>query len=65
MRTPLEDQASSMQSSWGVSSDDDNVADDVEYEAPDFRRVDWTIIRGRDGRFAQRTIGLDWTVLCD
>ncbi|XP_057535249.1 protein MAIN-LIKE 1-like [Amaranthus tricolor] len=53
LRTPLEDQASSMQSSWGVSSDDDNVADDVEYEAPDFRPVDWAIVRGRDGRFAR------------
>ena len=30
-----------------------NVADDVEYEAPDFRPLDWTIVRGRDGRFAR------------
>ena len=49
VRTPVEDQASSIQSSWGVSSDDDNDADDVEYEAPDFRPVNWTIVRGRDG----------------
>ena len=37
----------------GVSSDDDNDADDVQYEAPDSRPLDWTVVRGPDGRFAR------------
>ncbi|XP_057528012.1 protein MAIN-LIKE 1-like [Amaranthus tricolor] len=52
VRTPLDDQSSSIQSSWGVSSDDDNDADDVQYEAPDSRPLDWTVVRGPEGRFA-------------
>ena len=40
VRTPFDDQASSLQSSWGVSSDDDNDADDVQYEALDSRPLD-------------------------
>ena len=46
VRTLVEDQASSIQSSWGVSSDDDNDVDDVEYEASDFRPVDWQAFKG-------------------
>ena len=53
VRTPLDDQSSSIQSSWGVSSDDDNDADDVRYEAPDSRPLNWTVVRGPDGKFAR------------
>ena len=54
MRTSFDDQASSLQSSWGgVSSHDDNDANDVQFQGPDRRPVDWTIVRGPDGRFAR------------
>ena len=43
VRTPFDDQASSLQSSWGVSSDDDD-ADDVEYQGTVVRPVDWTVV---------------------
>ena len=39
VRTPFDDQASSLQSSWGASSDDDD-ADDVEYLGDVVRPVD-------------------------
>ena len=45
MRTCFDDQASSLQSSWAVSSDDDD-ADDVEYQGAVVRPADWTIVWG-------------------
>ena len=48
MRTRFDDQASSLQSSWGVSSDDDD-ADDVEYLGDVVHPVDWTVVRGSTG----------------
>ena len=53
VRTRFDDQASSLQSSLGVSSEDDNDADDVQYQGPDLRPVDWTVVWGPDGRFAR------------
>ncbi|XP_057523306.1 uncharacterized protein LOC130803137 [Amaranthus tricolor] len=52
VRTRFDDQASSHQSSWGVSSDDDD-ADDVEYQGAVVHPVDWTVLRGSDRRFAR------------
>ena len=52
MRTPFDDQASSLQSSWGVSSDDDD-AEDVKYLGDVVCPVDWTVVLGSDGRFAR------------
>ena len=49
MRNRFDDYAS-VQSSWGVSSDDD---DDVEYQGVVGRPVDWTIVRGVDGKFTR------------
>ena len=43
VRTRFDDQASSLQSSWGVSSDDDD-ADDVEYQGTVVRPVGWTVV---------------------
>ena len=53
VRTHFDDQADSLQSSWGVYSDDDNDADDVQFQAPEPAPLDWTIVRGPDGRFAR------------
>ncbi|XP_057548704.1 uncharacterized protein LOC130827102 [Amaranthus tricolor] len=53
MITHFDDQASSLQSSWGVSSDDDNDSDDVQFQGPDSRPLDWTVVRGPDDRFAR------------
>ena len=53
MRTRFDDQTSSLQSSWGVSSNDDNDADDVQYQGPNLRLVDWTVVRRPNGRFAR------------
>ena len=50
MRTRFDDQAS-VQCSWGVSSDDDD--DDVEYQGAVGRPVDWTVVRGVDGKFTR------------
>ena len=44
VRTRFDDNASLL-SSWGVSSDDDE--DEEEFGRP----VDWTIVRGHDGKF--------------
>ena len=49
VRTPFDDQASSLQSSWGISSDDDVI----EYLGDVVRPVEWTVVRGSDGRFAR------------
>ena len=53
MRTRFDDHASSLQNSWGVSSDDDNDADYVKFQGPNLRPVDWTVVRWTDGRFAR------------
>ena len=48
VRTRFDDQASSLQSSWGVSSDNDD-ANDVEYQGAVLRPVDWTVVQGPTG----------------
>ena len=40
VRTPFDDQASKLQSSWGVYSDDDNDVDHVQFQGPDSRPLD-------------------------
>ena len=52
VRTSVDDQASNLQSSWGVSSDDD-YADDVEHVGDVVCPLEWTVVRGSDGRFAR------------
>ena len=53
VRTRFDDQANSLQSSWGISSDDDNDADDVQYQGPDLRPADWTVVWGPEGRLSR------------
>ena len=48
MRNRFDDEAN-LQSSWGVSSDDDE--DDDEYQGVVGRLVDWTVVCGHDGKF--------------
>ena len=58
VRTRFNDQASSLQSNWGVSSDDDNDADDVQFQGLDLRPVDSRFISHQTKR--NQEVVIDW-----